>query len=344
MKGISMRELAQSLGVSVASVSVALRGKPGISEETRIRILTEARKSGYDMNRLSAESSKGSIEIVDYTFYDSLKELGYTHPYYYQFIDSASLGIMQQGYSFAGLYSPLSPNFKNRPQVTGSILIGAPDSPTEWEAWKSSGIPFVISATMDYEPVTTVAHDHFFSIWTGIKHLMSLGHHHIGYVRSINGLIGDARYQAYKTCMESYGLSQAEKLNVTISLITPDYEDALRQFDSIFDRHIPTATAFICDSDYISISLMRALRDHGLVPGQDISVVGFDDLPVSSMQEPPLTTIHPYEPSLAMACVEQLVFSIEHPGSLFRHVRIGTDLVVRGSTGPCPKNSSRTHV
>ena len=69
MAGISMRELAELLEVSVASVSVALRGKPGISSETRARILEEARIRGYDMSRLNAASSKGVIEVLDYTYY-----------------------------------------------------------------------------------------------------------------------------------------------------------------------------------------------------------------------------------------------------------------------------------
>ena len=67
MAGISMKELADALGVSTASVSVALRGKSGISEETRGRILAEARKRGYDMSRLSGAQTKGVIEIIDYT-------------------------------------------------------------------------------------------------------------------------------------------------------------------------------------------------------------------------------------------------------------------------------------
>lgn len=72
MSGISMRELAEILGVSVASVSVALRGRAGISEDTRARILAEARKRGYDMSRLSTPPKKGLVEIIDYTYAKSL--------------------------------------------------------------------------------------------------------------------------------------------------------------------------------------------------------------------------------------------------------------------------------
>jgi DNA-binding LacI/PurR family transcriptional regulator len=68
MPDISMRDLAEILGVSVASVSVALRGRSGISEETRARILNEAQKRGYDMSRLSSPQSKGLIEVIDYTY------------------------------------------------------------------------------------------------------------------------------------------------------------------------------------------------------------------------------------------------------------------------------------
>ena len=87
MAGISMRELADLLGVSTASVSVALRGKSGISEETRRRILEEAHRQGYDMGRLSTPDSKGLIEIIDLTYRDCfhVPEDSFSHTLFVQF-------------------------------------------------------------------------------------------------------------------------------------------------------------------------------------------------------------------------------------------------------------------
>ena len=116
-----MRELADLLGVSTASVSVALRGKSGISEETRQRILEEARRQGYDMGRLSAPDSKGLVEILDLTYRghgvppeDSL--------YYNQFLEAVSKELTGQGYQLSGPFAPSDPGFLSRPPADGVIL------------------------------------------------------------------------------------------------------------------------------------------------------------------------------------------------------------------------------
>jgi len=343
MKGISMRDLAKELGVSVASVSVALRGKSGISDETREKILRAAQRHGYDMGRLAPEKSKGIIEIIDFGFYPSLRQFGYTHPYYYQFIDAAKKGIIEQGYTPMGPYAPDDTNFYNRPPAMGTILFCEP-SEEELRYWKNSGRPFVVSAVMDDEPITSVAHDNYYAILTGIMHLKELGHTHIGYLHSLEDIlnasgtfktsISETRYQSYLTLMQKNHLTVCEHLQVPINVITPDYVKTAQTIYEQLNTQLPLkATAFICDTDYGAIALMRALRNLGYIPGKDISVVGFDDMPISAVSEPPLTTIHPFESEVALACVEQLVFNIENPHArLHRHIRIGTELVLREST------------
>ena len=307
MAGISMRELAELLEVSVASVSVALRGKPGISSETRARILEEARIRGYDMGRLNAASSKGMIEVLDYTYY-SRSAAPEEIPYYRQFLDAVTETISRHGYTLSGSFHPTEPGFSSRPSANGSIILGAGISPQELTEYQQRGIPFVIAGnSFSAFPVNTVSHDNFYGIQAGIAHLVSLGHTKIGYVHSLEGIPGQERYQAYRFAIQEKELEYGE-------------------------QGLPTATAFLCDSDLTAASLMRALRSHHLIPGRDISVIGFDDQPFAALLEPPLTSVHTYEPELGAAVAEQLIFCLEHPGCRYRHVRLGTELVIREST------------
>lgn len=330
MAGISMRELAESLGVSVASVSVALRGKSGISEETRVRILEEAKKRGYDMTKLSVSESKGIIEIIDYTYYNhkagATKEM---FTYYTQFIDAATAAIEEYGYQISGPYNPKEPGFSSRPNASGAILLGAAISKEELELYRKGKKPFVVSGnSMNRMAVNTVTHDNYYGIAVALEHLISLGHEKIGYICSVGGNIGTERYHAFLSEMAIKQLVPANNLD----LRKEEADSMLNVINDWLDQNKLEATAIICDNDFIAASMMRALRDHEMVPGKDVSVIGFDDQPFSALLEPPLTTVRTYEAELGAVSVEQLVYCLEHPGCKFRHVYVGTELVTRVST------------
>ncbi len=347
MAGISMRELAELLNVSVASVSVALRGKPGISEETRARILEEAKKRGYDMNRIHTPFSKGLIEVLDYTYY-SRSTAPEEIPYYRQFLDAVTTTINNQGYTLSGPFHPTEPGFSSRPPADGSILLGAGISLQELAEYRQRGIPFVIAGNSLSEfPVNTVSHDNFYGIQAGIAHLVSLGHSKIGYIRSMGGPPGRERYQAYRYAVQEKGLEYGEYVDITWDAAyqrqkpfftgTELSEYWISRLHTWLEQGVPSATAFLCDSDLTAASLMRVLRSHSLIPGEDISVIGFDDQPFAALLEPPLTSVHTYEPELGAAVAEQLIFCLEHPGCRYRHVRLGTELMIRESTQPKPQ-------
>lgn len=361
MAGISMKELADILGVSTASVSVALRGMPGISEETRQRILTEAQQRGYDMNRLSTAQARGTIAIIDYTYYLSGPQPGDTYSYYTQFADAAAACIVQHGYTAAGPFHP-SPEWslKSRP-ADGYILLGAGITSEQLDGFMTRKVPFVVAGNpLDYMPVTTVTHDNGYGIHAVMAHLREQGHREIGYIASLTGPAGEERLGAYLREISANAGAAASTQHSTnqyprqvhgASMITPppasfldirsdthffDTEQLLERIGNWLDTSGPAATAFVCDNDFTAASLMRALRSRGLTPGKDVAVTGFDDLPFSALLEPPLTSIHTFEPELAAACVEQLIYTMEHPKFSHRHIKIGTKLVARTSTQTHP--------
>lgn len=335
MAGISMKELADRLGVSTASVSVALRGKSGISEQTRMRILAEARRLGYDMSRLSDTQAKGVIEMIDYTYYTQNSAPRNPDPYYSLFVDAATAAITKKGYTALGPIPAMGRELMADSSAQGYILLGAGMDTEQLKPYMEGSVPFVISGhPMEELPVTTVVHDNFYGIHSALRHLADLGHQRIGYVRSIGGPSGDERYEAYQKGMASLGFDHSG-IDIVDIIGREDFfdtEDIVKRINASFAKQPPTATAFICDMDLTAAALMRALRSIGKIPGKDIAVVGFDDQPVSSLLEPPLTSVRTFEPELADACVEALVYNMEHPGARFRHIRIGTELIIRAST------------
>ena len=245
--GISMKELAADLGVSTASISVALRGKPGISEETRIRILKEARRRGYDMSRLSGQQPKEVIQIIDYTYYINNDDPRQAFSYYGQFVDAAAAAITKRGYTPAGPL-PGALGEKGSPgPAAGVILLGAKLMPQQVQPYIKENIPCVISgAILDDLPVTTIAHDNGFGIRSAIDHLYELGHRRIGYILSITGPIGQSRYDAFLAGIKDLELNAGEVMDMR----SPDhFVDADGIFEAVcaaFKDSRPQATAFVC--------------------------------------------------------------------------------------------------
>ncbi len=333
MAGISMKELADALGVSTASVSVALRGKSGISEETRGRILAEARKRGYDMSRLSGAQTKGVIEIIDYTYYGYSPSPKDTFSYYSQFVDAAAARITKKGYTPSGPFGPVEPGQPPRSAADGYILLGGGMRAEQLKQYCHGRIPFVVAGNgLEELPVTTVSHDNYYGIFSVLKHLDGLGHRKIGYIRSLCGNVGLERFMACKNGSARLGLEFSDFLDVSDQEKFMDAENMFSGITQWFGESQPQATAFVCDNDFAAASLMRVMRSYHQIPGKDIAVTGFDDQPFSTLLEPPLTSVHTFEPELAAVCVEELIYNMEHPGARFRHVRIGTELIVRSST------------
>lgn len=331
MAGISMRELADLLGVSTASVSVALRGKSGISEETRRRILEEAHRQGYDMGRLSTPDSKGLIEIIDLTYRDCF-HVPEDSLYYNQFLESASRELTGRGYQVSGPFAPADPGYLSRPPADGGIVLGGASTAEQLAQYQAADIPFVVSGiSPEHFPANIVSHDNHAGIRAALLHLLSRGHSRIGYLRSLGMTPGEERQRAWEYELYRHGLAPGEFLDISREPSVPEPENMLQYLHTWLEHGLPEATAFLCDTDSLAAAFMRAMRDHGRIPGRDISVIGFDDMPFSAFLEPPLTTVRTSEPELGLAAAHLLLRCMEHPGQPCWHIRVGTSLIERAS-------------
>ena len=208
---------------------------------------------------------------------------------------------------------------------------------SELEEFISSNTPFVVAGNpMTRRAVNSVSHDNIGGIYAAVNHLLELGHTRIGYIRLMSGAIGDERYETYVNTLSKKGLSPvccwdySDEYNV----MNPPKLSVIRKS---FGNNAYPGTAVICDSDLTAIVFMRVMREHGLVPGLDISIVGYDDLEVAALMEPPLTSVRTFESELGSSTADLLISCIEQPGIMYRHIHIGTELRVRASTAPPPE-------
>ena len=321
-----MRELSQQLGVSVATISMVLNNRPGISEETRARVLAAAKESGYDIEKLAAAPSKRKNELL-LVIFKTHGQIISGSPFFSVLIESIERTAASEGYTLNIRYtSNLQEMIAIRdalPRDSGLILLGTELSADIITALAPLPPAFVVlDNACSYLPVNSVAIDNRGGIAQAMTYLAEMGHRCVGYFKDAADILNfDERYAEYLASLARLGLEQGELIHV-VSLSDPTaapYQGPLR------------ASAFLADNDYTALKAVSALRERGLRLGEEHSVIGFDDLPFAQINEPPLTSVRVYNESLGETAVKRVIDLIHRPDQPCQHILVGTALKTRGS-------------
>ena len=328
----TINDIAAKLGISKSTVSKGLNNATDVSEEMRRKILETAVELGYINKRVQKKERKICILVENMDFHTpnqfghdivmGFKQMAEPEGW---IVDVVTLTeemqkmtpydvyMMEQGYQAAfilglSLLDPWMQEFRvsHVPTVLYDNYI--------------KGNPCIASIGCDNEEGFELA----------VKHLIKLGHRKIGLISGpLNSYIMKARYNAYLNAMDKYGL------DINEDYIGQGYfvsESTRKYIPKLLDKGV---TAILFSHDVRAISAITECNDRGIQIPKDLSIIGFDDLPMTEYTVPPLTTIRQDRVSLgkcgyyAMSC-------------LLNKVPIGTiqlraPLIVRNSTGPAPE-------
>ncbi|RZM36063.1 MAG: LacI family transcriptional regulator [Sphingomonas sp.] len=323
-------EVAALAGVSTATVSRVLSRPEQVSEETRVRVLAVVRSSGYAPNvaarslrTLRAAKILLTVPDISNAFFASV-------------IRGAEEAARDAGYSVVVGDTRHDPEVEDqyadmlsRREVDGLIFLGhrLPASLAPLLSRKGTAAPIVNGC--EYSPnlgVPSVHIDNAAASADAIDHLIGLGHRSIGVVTGpeISPISRDRLAGAIEAATRA-GLR--DSLHVRIG----DYgaESAFALTRALMAEQV---TAIFCFSDEMAMGVLSALGDAGLSCPQDVSVVGFDDLPLARYFQPPLTTIAQPKSMIGRRTVELLVDILRGTQSSSQHVTLQHELVIRGST------------
>lgn len=325
----TINDIAARLGISKSTVSKGLNNATDISEDMRKRILETAVELGYVNRRLQKKVKKLCIliENMDYTtpnhfgydiilgFRQMAEPDGWTVDIVPVTIDFQKLTpygvfMMQQGYhaSFILGFSLLDP----------------------WmEEFRSSKVPTVLydNYIKDNPHIASIGCDSQEGFNLAVRHLVRLGHKKIGLISGpLDSYILKARYQAYLNALEKYDLEISENY---IGLGYYVAESTRTYIPKLLGKGV---TAILFSHDIRAISAITECDDRDIRIPEDLSIIGFDDLPMTAYTLPPLTTIR--QDRLALGKCGFYALSC-----LLNEVAIGSillraTLVVRDSTGP----------
>lgn len=333
-----LADIATQAGVSEATVSRVLNGKPGVSATTRESVLAALDLLGYERPVRLRQRSAGLIGLIT-------PEL--ENPIFPAFAQVIGQALTRDGYT--PLLATQTPGGSTEDElvemlvergVAGIIFVSGlhADSTADTERYArlhGQGVPFVlINGFSEKIKAPFVSPDDRGAMRLAVTHLAALGHEKIGLavgpkrfvpvLRKIQGFISSMR--------DVLGLSTEESEHlIQHSLYTLEGGQA-----AATALIASGCTAIVCASDMMALGAIRAARQQGLAVPEDVSVVGFDDSPLIAFTDPPLTTIRQPVAAMGQAAVRALLEEIGGTPAPHSEFVFLPELVVRGSTAAVP--------
>jgi DNA-binding LacI/PurR family transcriptional regulator len=337
MEKITTQEIARLAGVSPSAVSIALNGKPGISEKTRARILGVVKQTGYlhhAPGRLNSASA--NIAILFRNEYPLQDRLFYTelNTSVMEACESLSYNLLFASTFYKG--SQLTFSDVLRSDMLDGILTYGDVDRIVFSELKTLNIPIIVldSSRRSGEPCLSVQVDYEHAAYTATKHLIDLGHRDIAFIgnnkqHDFNLLVFEGFRRATSEADIALSTNRIQLNVYNEEALGPCIDEALG------GTHLPTAR--FCATDSYAMRALRRLYHRGLRVPDDRSVIGIDDVLSSKYLIPSLTTMSVDRQEMGRLGIELLQKAIN--GEPCQSVVLPQcKLVVRESTAP-PKES-----
>ncbi|WP_294427848.1 LacI family DNA-binding transcriptional regulator [uncultured Treponema sp.] len=331
----TLKEIAQKAGVSVMTVSNVVNGKTEkVSKETLERIQSLIKEYNYvpNLNARSLVKNNSQTIVVFVSTFVSHENV-FKDPYLSEFFGEIENLIRQNGYYVLIQTIDAIENaatLMKKWKADGAVFI-SPVSPEKIHQLKQEcDCPIVFIDSCDSEETSlTVGINEFKGGFIATKHLLTLGHRKIGIAGYYDkkSAIVQARYQGYIAALKEFGLD--EKDAVILHTVTT-YEAGL-YFGGAIANHEYDITAVFATADLLAIGIMEGARRNGCIVPRDLSVVGFDNLSVSQIVTPKLTSVSQDLKNKAAEAVELLFKAIRKEEIAQPHIICDVQLELRQS-------------
>lgn len=332
---ITIKDIALKVKKDIATVSRTLNNLPGVGEETRALIKKVAHEAGYRKHatarNLAMQKTNNiglvilSAESVSHPYFAEVtrgvESISRTRNYNLQ-LATASLHHYEKTHDLFDL-----PMFTEQ-CVDGAIIFVPSLSIQEVISLQEIGFPFVlINDQLPELKVYSVGIDFKEGMKKLTNYLITLGHHRIGFIGgSAYGRGEIAKEAGYREALDDNGIKPDQNLIQQGNYIRPDVEKIVKEILSLPEK----VTAIMASDDEMAVWSMQVIRTHGLKIPEDISVTGFNDMPIASSIYPGLTTIHApmYETGEKAA---RHLFNLIDKKEISHNIVLKTKLVIRGS-------------
>ncbi|MGD1216811.1 LacI family DNA-binding transcriptional regulator [Streptomyces krungchingensis] len=332
----TIADVAKLAGVSRATVSFVLNNRPGVAQETQERVRSAAGELGWTPSRSARALSTGRARAVGLVLAREPELIG-TDPFYPAFmagieavISETGNGLMLQ-MSRPGSEVDTYHRLSSDRRVDGVFLTDLRVDDSRPALVAELGLPAVAVGSVEAGAgLPAINLDDRPAVRDAVRHLVDLGHRDIAYVAGPDEFVhARRRRQAWADALAEAGLREGPLLPGGFTA-----EGGARATRMLLEQPTPP-TAIVYGNDLSATAGMAVAQDSGLRLPEDLSVVGFDDVPLASYTSPPLTTCRANPFSWGRASAQALVELIETGATTDMELEPAA-LVVRGSTGPAP--------
>lgn len=332
---MTIREIATIAGVSPAAVSLVINNKKGVSEETRRRVLSVVDEFGYVTTNQKKKVERFRVMVLKYRAHGiALEE---NQGFISSIIDRIEGECRRYAYELMmGICDAHSAESCIRELMVnppdGVILIGTELQQEDYALLDLFTVPVVVLDNhIQRGNVDSIVMANEYLMSTLVRYLYDLGHRDIGYFKFTQAVNNcDERYVGYLEELSRLGLTPPEPI-----YLKPTVDGAFEDMKNLIKSgaYVPHG-AVVSDNDSVAIGAMKAIREAGYSIPEDLSIVGFDDIPFSAVTMPALTTMRISRSVMGTLAVDLLRKRIKHPDWPGMHIQIGGKLVVRNSTRP----------
>lgn len=335
MQNLKLEDIAQLAGVSRSTVSRVINNHPNVSDSVRQRVLEIISQTGYQPNLAARSLASQRSNIIGLVIPRSVSNL-FIDPYFPRLTQGVAQACNESNYTLSLFLfhtkedeHNLFPRISRPGLVDGIILQSTNAGDGLVQQLNQSRIPFVIAGRpMEVSDVSYVDVDNITGAYSAVRHLVLQGYRRIGTVTGpLNSTAGQDRLEGFKRALSESHLDYDEQLYIESDFTEGGgYYAAQRLL-------LQEPDALFIASDTMAFGALRAIREAGLAVPDEIALVSFDDLPIASRANPPLTTIRQPIRYLGIKLVETLLDILENGPNPPRRVIFGTQLVIRESCG-----------
>ena len=340
MTTVTIKDIAKKLNLSPATVSLSLNGRPGVNAQTRESVLSLAQELNYNGNigenktfKRKVQKNFGNIGFLVYKRYGRVIT---DSEFFTSLISSVELAARTKNYTILLTYCIGDKEINNtikllkNSNLVGLLILGTELSEEDAELFYNLNLPIVI---LDCDilgcKLDTVTIHNEDGIFRGMKYLYEQWHREIGYLHSSFSIRNfEQRRIGYENCLEKFCLEREKQ---KIFMVEPTIEGTCLNICELVKKGVKFPSAIIADNDLIAIGAMKAFSQCGIKIPDEISIIGFDDIPMTSIIEPQLTSIHVSCESLGDLAIKQLLERKINAKAVPQKISVSTSLNIRSS-------------
>lgn len=344
---ITLRDIAEKSGYSMAAVSLALRNKPGVSEKTRKHIMEIAQSLGYPLKSLESTDEAKTPRNLGLIIKSEPESPPRANPFYSRILAGIEDACRQDEINL--LYAKLPVDTDNYPvqippllsheELDGLLVVGVYVNDAFTSRIEGQVPVVLVDAYAVNEDYDAVLPDNFAGAYNAMDYLINKGHRHIGLLGGCQsnypGLI--ERRRGYEQALRDHGISDTYLTRCTLQ---PD--EAAHATRELLEVN-PQITAILGCNDEVSISAIHTVRNMGRNVPEHLSVMGFDDIDFAQYVTPPLTTMRIDKVMMGREAVRLLRWRLQHPDAARMTITVHSPLIERASVVPHFDEPDQSH-